>query len=457
MTIKRLVLSCLFVLHSAFCGMQYEAVAQQPSTTQKQLQLSAVAAKEYKASLHLLPTEDEQESGNAVPVILRMTYEQQSFMKDVYPRLDEFAAMDIHDPKLQELGFNRFAEQIIRAGSMSFADWQYPLRSENPYLIMLPDIQAQRRLVGRGMTAWIKQRLAAGDMDGALKGIKAQLGCGRHCAETPIVICHLVGLAIASTAFDNLELAMQSDQCPNMYWSLAALSPTLHELGPMVRWELWASPARLKEPIPSIGSEEWTSIARKFADLMADVSDQRYSQAEGESLQKNMDRLAKQELSKTIGFTESEIDRMSTEERIMRWLDLHYHRFRSFVEPLAYQSPSQVIAAKKKIETTSKELITAVGAKSSPFPDVLPQAILACRNFERRVKFLQTLESLRDYASKHDGGFPQKLDDLDLIAPNDPFTEKPFLYEVNGKKARLRQAEIDGNSTPVCDYELELK
>ncbi len=454
---KRLILTCLCLFDVSMVGWESRLCAQQPNNTKKQLQLPARAAKDYEAHFPLLPTEDEQETGNAVPVLLRMVYEQQTFMKDVYPTLHEFADMDVHNPKLHELHFNRFAEQIIRAGTMSYADWQYPLRSERPYHIFLPDIQSQRQLVGRGMTAWIKQRLSKREIDLALRGIKAQLGCSRHCAATPVVVCHLVGLAIANAAFDNLELAIQSGDCPNLYWSLATLSPTLQELGPMVRWELRWTPTRLNEPLPPIGDEEWSRSARNFVESIAESTNDRYSKEEAATLQSKLERLAKQELSKTIGFSEVEIERMSTEERIMRLLHLHYRRFRSHVEPLTYKSPLQIIAAKNKLEAENKDLLAATGAKSSPYPISLPQGILACRTFDRRVKLLQTIEAIRDYASKHSGSFPSKLEQLDLAAPNDPFTEKPFVYEVNGKSARLRQAEIEGYTTAIYDYELTTK
>ena len=267
-----------------------------------------------EAIFHLLPTEEEQEPGNAVPVLLRMVYERQSFMKDVYPKLHEYAEMDTADPRFEDFYFSSFAEQMIRAGSMSYADWQYPLRSENPYMILLPDIQSQRQLAGRGMTAWIRLLLSRGDVEEALTCIKAQLGCAKHCAATPVVVCHLVGLAIANMAFDNLELALESDKCPNMYWSLAALPPTLQDIGPMVRWELWATPARLDEPLPPIGDEKWGQIASKFVKLFAEVSNERYSQEEGAALQQKMLRLAKQQLPELFVFSEDEIDQMTKEE-----------------------------------------------------------------------------------------------------------------------------------------------
>ena len=451
---RRLKTTALCLIGIAIFGFSARSLAQQETINKKQLKLPVQAAKEFESHFHLLPTEEEQEPGNAIPVLLRMVYEQQTFMRDVYPRLHEYVEMDVSDPEFTQFNFSRFAEQINRAGSMSFADWQYPIRGNRPYVIRLPDIQSQRQLAGRGMTAWIRLLLSKGELDEALKCIKGQLGCSRHCAATPVVVCHFVGLAIANMAFDNLELAIQSSKCANMYWSLAALPPTLQDLGPMVRWELWATASRLKEPLPPIGDKEWVQIARKFVELVAESSDERYTQDEGAKLQDKMQQLAKQQLPEALGFTDAEIKQMSSEELIMRWVYMQYCRLRTQIEPLAFQSPTQIIAAKSKIEVENMALLESTGAKSSPYPIVLPHGILVCRNFERRVKFLQTIESLRDYASKHDGSFPARLADLHLPAPNDPFTEKPFEYELKGTTARIRQTAIGGHNSTLYDYEL---
>ncbi len=432
-------------------------LAQASVPVTRQLQLAPQAATDTEAIYHLLPSEDEQEVGNAVPVLLRMPYDQLTFMKDVYPRLEEYAEMDIKDPKLHELAFNRFAAQIMRAGSMSFADWGYPLRSERPYLILLPDMSSQRLLAGRGMSAWIKQRLSKGETAEAMRGIRGQLGCARHCAATPILICNLVGLSIANSAFDNLELAIQMDKTPNMYWALASLPPTLQDLGPTVRWELSATPARLKEPLPPVGDEAWMKIAREFVDAYADSSNDVYTKDEAETLQKNIEKLAMETLPAELGFSEADIKQMTSEERLMRWVYLQYCRLRTQIEPLTYQTPAEIIEAKNKIDADQKEHLAATGVKSGLYLTSVPQGILACRNFERRVKFLQTIEALRDHASSHNGSLPAKLDEMRLVAPNDPFTGNPFIYENDGKTARLSQADIEGSKTVVYEYKLTTK
>ncbi len=421
---------------------------------EKKLQLVPQAADSNKPFIRLLPTEDEQEPGNAVPVLLRITYEQSTFMANVYPRLQEFAEMEVTDPQLAELQFDSFARQIIRAGSMSFADWEYPLKSDRPYTILLPDQQSQRQLAGRGMSGWIRQRLAAGEVTEALQGIRAQIACGRHCAAAPIVVCQLIGASLAHMGLENLELAMQRDNVPNMYWSLAALPPTLQDLGPVVRWELWASPVRLDEPLPAIGSEAWIEIAKEFSEYASEWMDQQYTLEEAAKLKSTLERLAKHDLLGKLGFTAGEILKMSTEERVMRWLYMHYCDFRARVEPLAYQEPKRVIAAMREVQAKDKALLESTGAKQSPLPIVLPHGIVASHNFGRRVKFLQTIEAIRDHLSQHDGAFPESLEVLELPAPTDPFTGEPFEYESTETGARLRQAAIEGWAGPPLNYEL---
>lgn len=444
---------CVFVSLTLFLLPTF-IYAQGDSVTTKVLELAPRKAIEGAPLLNLLPSEEEQEIGNAVPVLLRMVYEQQAFMKDVYPKLGEYAEMDVNDPRLKEFHFARFAEQMIRAGSMSYADWQYPLRSERPYLILLPDLQSQRQLIGRGMTAWIKVLLAKGETDEALRCIRAQLACGRHCAATPVIICHLVGLSLANSALDNLELALKSEKCPNMYWSLASLPPTLQDLGPMVRWELWASPTSTDNLLPPFGDKKWNDLASRFVELYEEVSEERYTTEEAVALQDRIKELAVEEIPRDLGFSKAEMESMSKEEIIMRWIYWQSNRLRKQLQPLAYQSPMEVIAVKNKLEGNIQEMLAITGAKSSPFPLAIAQGVLVCKNFERRVKFLQTIEALRDYSSKHDGKFPKELVDLELPAPNDPFTGAPFRYEGRGSSASLSQAEVEGFTANVLSYEL---
>jgi hypothetical protein len=55
------------------------------------------------------------------------------------------------------------------------------------------------------------------------------------------------------------------------------------------------------------------------------------------------------------------------------------------------------------------------------------------------------VEALRLYAAEHDGSLPSTLADISVPLPADPFTGKPFLYEVKGTTAHLRGTPPPGH------------
>ena len=57
---------------------------------------------------------------------------------------------------------------------------------------------------------------------------------------------------------------------------------------------------------------------------------------------------------------------------------------------------------------------------------------------DQRIGLLRHIEALRLYAAEHDGTLPAKLADVPVPLPVDPFTGKPFRYEVTGNTAHLR-------------------
>ncbi len=57
---------------------------------------------------------------------------------------------------------------------------------------------------------------------------------------------------------------------------------------------------------------------------------------------------------------------------------------------------------------------------------------------DQRIALLRHVEALRLYAAEHDGTLPAKLSDVSVPLPVDPFTGKPFRYEVTGNTAHLR-------------------
>lgn len=408
--------------------------------------------------IRLLPCESDQEIGNAVPVLLRLVYEEGAFIEKYLPKMAEYSRLDVGDPRLDEIPFGYFAAQIRRAGLMSFADWEYPLRSSVPF-VTLPDIGSQRSFVGRGMTIWIKQRLTQGDITAALEGIQAQLACSRHIAQSPILVCHLVAVATAEVGLENIEHFIQQPSAPNLYWSLALLPNQLIDPGPMVRWENNSLPRllpALTDSMPEIGDVRWQIVAKEFASLMAELSDGSFGEDEASALVENTDQLAVPFLADELGFTAEQLQQMTEEERIMRWILTMHRRFSVTCESLLAMPLPMVLERWQEMEewhdTFSQEM--QIKAEQSPFSNivVVRHGMISSYRFGRRVRLLQTVEALRDYAAKHDGALPDSLSQLELPVPIDPFTGELFEYHREGREATLQWADVPGSMVPQLQY-----
>src|SRR5262249_49116156 len=62
----------------------------------------------------------------------------------------------------------------------------------------------------------------------------------------------------------------------------------------------------------------------------------------------------------------------------------------------------------------------------------------------QRIALLRHVEALRLHAAEHDGALPENLNEVSVPLPDDPFTGKPFRYEVQGNTAHLRGSPPPG-------------
>jgi hypothetical protein len=82
------------------------------------------------------------------------------------------------------------------------------------------------------------------------------------------------------------------------------------------------------------------------------------------------------------------------------------------------------------------------------FADLLPRVVEARRaqgRLERRIGLLRHVEALRLYAAAHEGQLPERLADVALPLPDDPFTGKSFVYRVEAGTAQLNGGPARGD------------
>lgn len=449
-----------FVVSLAVCGLWFgrAGTTTGQDVIEREIVIHPKKIAENLLDVRLLPRAANQEPGNAVPVLLRMTYEQNNWLITEFPKLTpELAERDPSDAELQAFRFDGFAQQIIRAGNMSDANWEYPLHSSNPYYVLLPDAQMMRYFMGWGMTVWIKQQIAKQDFAAALTGVQAQLSCARHLSATPVAVCQLIGRTVSMQALDNLELLIQqSADIENMYWALAILPRSVGDLSATAEWESYAfrkTLPSLTEQIPEIGSDRWPLIAGEFIKMMEDASHERYNATEIQTLTAKLDQVASRFLQEELGWTSEQLQQATIEERVMRWVIVQRHWFDLQTEQMTVSSIPEAWEIYRQIKDKSKRIMQETGSKHDPFSDTA-RAIIGCLQFHRRVRFLQSIEAIRDHAARNAGQLPDSLQQLKFPAPADPFTGQAFEYRKNGEDAWLSYPPVAGDPNPTRSYNL---
>lgn len=426
------------------------ALAQDDSEQPVTLKIAPASAAASN-DLRLLPAAPDLKDGNAAVVLLRMIWEQNMWLQKEWPKLGELAELPHTDPKIAEFRFDSFQRQLYRAAIMKDADWNYPLGDEPWGMILLPDVQGLRQIAGRGLKAWVGQQIAKGDLDAAREGILTQLACARHIARTPILINHLVANANGKMGLDRVELLIQQPESPNLFWALSGLPESLGPVEDAMALEtrmLEKTLTSLKDGLPPLGDPRWKTVAKEFSEYMNMMTSEKLSEDAANELKQRLVSIGQKSLETEFGAPRLQTENMSQEEIVMRWVLLTTRKFNTQIEN-AYTLPApQAIKRLMQLEADIKVLDERVQATAFPFVKQPVGSYLALYGFGRRVRFLQTVEAIRDHlhhtALKGGGKLPRTLEEIRLPLPLDPFTNKAFDYSVEENTAVLSMPLIKG-------------
>ncbi|MBN1360471.1 MAG: hypothetical protein JW993_07760 [Sedimentisphaerales bacterium] len=116
--------------------------------------------------------------------------------------------------------------------------------------------------------------------------------------------------------------------------------------------------------------------------------------------------------------------------------------------PRPFVDVEKPIATERKALETSTQYSDAVReAMRQQVEPAYERTRQLARRLSADIGARQCLEALRHYAATHDGWLPAELDDISGVElPNDPVTQKPFMYRLDGDKAVLETAAPEGGS-----------
>lgn len=339
---------------------------------------------------------------------------------------------------------------------------------EDPIEYLLPEIQSMRE-IARMQSLRCKVAIAEGRIGDAIEILQQQYALGRHLGQDDFLVTNLVGMAITGIAWGDAVALVQHPDTPNLYWAFAALPRPLVDVSHAMSVErqfLYLQFKLLREV------DESPRPAGYWQDFLDRLSPQVHTLASEISVPE-MDTEttramlvgyiaaaypgAKRYLIEDLGLPREQVEAYPTAQVVFlamvryydsarddyfKWISIPYWQAREYIE-----NPRFTELAKLKADR--------VGWSSVPSQLLLP-AILAVQGavarHEQKIVLLQTVEAIRMYGASHAGKLPEKLVDLPVPVPMEPYTGKPMDYEYHGQHAVLI-----GHKTAGLRYRLILR
>jgi len=431
----------------ALCTFALAAPAQSQSPPVEMLiRMNVQPMPEPKPALRyqLLPELREMNPGNPIPNYLKCVLEAEASTEP--DNLSKFAL-----------------QQADRAARLDKADWQILLRAktEGVYLL-LPDVQKMRQLAA-ALQMRFRVEVNQRRFDDAIVTAKTMFAMSRHMGDHPTLIGELVGIAIATIAIGPLEEMLEQPGCPNLYWALTNLPhPFIStELG--MQGERMLIQAELQDlddasPMTPEQIKKVTTRIDKLRDLEGG-NNKKKEKTTREWLNEKVKEKGYLEASRgrliEFGMSEERLKEFPAEQVVLLDAKLDYEIRRD--EAMKLLSLPTWIAINKL--AAAEEAIKKDKDKSF-FYFLLP-AIIKVRTaqgrLEQRLALLRCVEAIRMYAAEHKGKLPEKLADVNVPLSIDPFTGKPFRYQLDGETAHLRGSPPKGQENiPVYNLHYEI-
>jgi hypothetical protein len=331
--------------------------------------------------------------------------------------------------------------QADLAARMDKPDWQILQKAKTDGIsLLLPDIQKLRALAA-GLKDRFHDEVVQRRFDDAFVTAKTLFAMSRHMGEHPTLIGDLVGIAISSIAIAPLEEMLEQPGCPNLYWALTNMPCPLVSLERGVEGERVLIQAELRllddtNPMSADQVKKLIDYLDKLLGLAGQPSKRVREWLDVRIKDKNSVQDARLRLVEH-GLAEERVARFPAEQVILLDEKREYEVLRDEIMKIMTLPVWQA----EKMGIWGKPLPQGIEPNKPLFAFLLPaihKVRFAQARLEQRIALLRHVEALRLYAAEHDGKLPGKLSDLPVPVPDDPFTGKPFRYEVTGATAHLR-------------------
>lgn len=450
MGIAGLKMQRILLTFSIIGVMCFDGDGSEPGETIVRMKVEPMGAPKPVLKYVLLPEIGEMTPGNAAQWYLRSFAEQRNFFfgkesTDERKRLLTMPLLEL--PTLKNSSYGGSAlKQADWAARLNTVDWQVVQRIQTDGLELSQPELGPLFILATAIQVRFRIEIAEHRFDDAIRTAKTMFAFASHLGENPTEQANKLGLAVAELAIDTLEEMVQQPGCPNLYWALTDLRSPLVDLrkgfqgsGSLVETEL----KPIREDV-CMTDEQTEKLVARLSGLLGFAREQaghapRSFRAALNARAKDANKLpaARKRLLEG-GVAEGLVPSFSSVQVILIDAKRDYEQRRDERGKLI-ALPSWQIDALSDAERGG----TGDGLLADFLPDVLKLRHTQLR-FEQRVALLRQVEALRIFSAAHEGKWPEKLSEMTVPPPVDPFTGKAFRYELEGSTAHIRIAALKG-------------
>jgi len=440
------------------------------------LALSPAAVRKPLSRDYLLPEYRESIPGNKVQMFLRCFMEQDSFFgREESLKRQKWGELPIDHPELKDLKDygNRLLERdMYDAARMLQVDWQlwFFVRRDG-YNTLLPDLQKFRALADV-LKIRARGQIANRNFDGAIHTLKTMVALSTTMSQHPTLIGTLVGVAIATIAINTVEEFVAQPGAPNLFWATTDLPQPFFDLRYSSSGErmfishdfekLTGATGALTDQELERTIKDIDTMMQVLAPMVANKGDGKAPKAkpaprefytswakDPKRVAAARDRLLGSGFKSDIVRSMPPLQAILTDD-IRRYEVLRDESFKTTSLPL--WQIKQYEADSKPAKLTPDDGLLADGVIGREFAASIDKVKNAQTRLDQRICYLRIIEAIRLYANEHEGKLPEKLADVKLPLPIDPFTGVAFEYAVQDGIATLHGANPQKDNDKLNRY-----
>ncbi len=339
--------------------------------------------------------------------------------------------------------------QLLAKGTASeYCDWELAQRlRESGISTRLEEIQ-HMRLAGRLLCVKARLELADDRPDLALATMRCNMALAKHTAETPTLISHLVGIAIAMRGARTLEQVIAHPRTPNLYWSLANLPQPFIDPRKAMEGERLGAYATFPGMLDVANNLDAGPLPPEQIEKMVKM----YFLIEGDAGNGGDNPVQRLVLTQLIRGKHAVAKKALIEagrpaDKVEQWPHVQVAIMHALMEYdqlwdeyIKWQSIPYYKAAPSLEKYDKRVRASRQRGLNDPAIGLAPLLLPAAQKagmsrfrLERQLVALRWIEAIRLYAAEHNGQLPANLGEIKgLELPVCPLTGQPFEYRRTG-------------------------